>query len=108
MQSARIQDLHLLPAAQQLLLSHNMLTAKDVLAYTLTDLMELLDIPYSSAQQLLLDVSAQVAPAYMTALQLYNNSAQQTQYVLSSLPSLDAALRRGMPPGGITEMVSTV
>lgn len=65
-QARPIQQLGLDPGLTQLLLSHNMLTALDVLCHSELDLMELLDLPLCDVQRLLLAVSAQVAPAYLT------------------------------------------
>jgi hypothetical protein len=63
---ASVHDLALPPALQQQLAARGVRTARDCLHHTPTDLAELLDVPHSTAQRLLLDVSAQSAPGYIT------------------------------------------
>ncbi|GBF98527.1 DNA repair protein RAD51 [Raphidocelis subcapitata] len=103
---ASLQDLDLPPDLRQRLLARGVRTARDCLHHSVTDLAELLDLPHSAASALLLSVSAQSAPGYVTAAQLYSlalidNSSQLRTF----LPDLDAALRVGVPPGAITELV---
>ncbi|PNH08874.1 DNA repair protein RAD51 2, partial [Tetrabaena socialis] len=83
------------------------LTARDLLQLGPLDLMELLGLSWAQAGQLLADVSAQITPPYTTAWEaLEQQSAGVAAAPLrSGLPTLDAALRRGLPPGCITEAV---
>jgi hypothetical protein len=70
----------------QLLLSHRLLTAADVLGQSELDLMELLDLPHSRVTRLLADVSMHVAPGCLTAAQLLNVHHTQTYHVPTGLP----------------------
>ncbi|GLC45956.1 DNA repair protein RAD51 [Pleodorina starrii] len=84
-----------------------MTTARDVLLLGPLDLMELLGLTWSQAAQLLADVSAQITPPYTTAWEALAQltAAEGPPPLRTGLPTLDGALRLGLPAGSITELV---
>jgi len=99
-----LAGLGLPPAVLQSLNSRSIFTVRDVLQQSATDLMELLNISYTGAEQLLQNVCLNSAPAYITAGQLYSMLHSPKCKVTTSMPGLDDALRIGIPPGMITEV----
>ncbi|GAB4819790.1 hypothetical protein N2152v2_006836 [Parachlorella kessleri] len=87
------------------LLERNITTAKDLFARTPLDLVELLDLPYETVQQIRLDVAVRITPAPHTALDLWKQAAERPVHLPSTLTPLDEALHGGIPSGSITELV---
>ncbi|MEW5318759.1 MAG: hypothetical protein WDW38_009953 [Sanguina aurantia] len=100
-----ILDLDLHPALSQLLRTHNLTTARDVLLLSSLDLMELLGLTEFQAMELTLAVSAHITPPFQTAQQLSLEFPHPLSQLHTSLPSIDEAFQRGLPLGGITELV---
>jgi hypothetical protein len=61
-----VRRMALSPMALERLAAANFTTARDVLSLNVVDIMELLDLSHSAAQELLLGVSAAIAPSCIT------------------------------------------
>ena len=77
-------------------------SSKEVLLSSIVDIMELLNLTQAQAVQLQRTVATHICPAWTSALALKH--AQQVA-LSTMLPTLDACMRRGLPAGGITELV---
>lgn len=100
-----LKDIGLPQADLQLLAAQNIQTARDLLTQSAVDLVERLNIPLSQAQRILQAAAVQVAPPYVTALELHSTLHMHSVRILTGLPALDDALRIGIPPAAITELV---
>lgn len=82
-------------------------TAADLLGLGALEVAELLDLDPKAAGDLMARVSADVAPRPTTVLALHQTrgAAGTQRHVPTLLQGLDAALRGGVPPGAITELV---
>ncbi|KAG2444617.1 hypothetical protein HXX76_001361 [Chlamydomonas incerta] len=89
------------------LIANNLTTVRDVLLLSPLDLMELLGLTWAAAHQLLADVSMQISPTFTTAYDVFTQqaTAEAPAPLRTGLPTLDGALRLGMPLGSITELV---
>ncbi|KAL4420437.1 hypothetical protein ABPG75_010093 [Micractinium tetrahymenae] len=87
------------------LAARNLVTARDLFARTLLDLVELLDLPYDTVKAILGDVARRIVPQPQSALDLLRAAAAQPLHLRTSLPPLDEALFGGLPAGSVTEVV---
>jgi hypothetical protein len=65
-QSHNLSSLGLPPDMLQLLTSKNLTSSRDVLVLSVLDLMELLNLSYAQAEEVLHEVAALTAPPYCT------------------------------------------
>jgi len=80
-------------------------TCKDVLSLTSFELLR--KVSKADFEQLNLaveQIAAAVAPKPSTALEVLTNSRLEQSFVPTGLPSLDQALRGGVPPASVTEV----
>ncbi|KAG2489295.1 hypothetical protein HYH03_012127 [Edaphochlamys debaryana] len=107
MATRQVSRLTLAPQLRDHLTANNLTTARDVLFCGPLDLMELLGLTWQQANALLADVSAQTTPPFTTAWELLTeaNGPSAAPLLRTGLPTLDSALRRGVPAGSITELV---
>ncbi|KAG2449106.1 hypothetical protein HYH02_005854 [Chlamydomonas schloesseri] len=107
MASRHVSRLALDPYLRDHLIANNLTTARDVLLLNPLDLMELLGLTWTAANGLLHDVSAQISPPYSTAYDVFSQqaTAEAPPPLRTGLPTLDSALRLGVPLGSITELV---
>ncbi|PNW88342.1 hypothetical protein CHLRE_01g025300v5 [Chlamydomonas reinhardtii] len=107
MATRHVSRLALDPYLRDHLIANNLTTARDVLLLSPLDLMELLGLTWTAAHQLLADVSAQISPPYSTAYDVFTQqaTAEAPAPLRTGLPTLDGALRLGVPVGSITELV---
>ncbi|KAA6429298.1 MAG: DNA repair RAD51 protein 2-like [Trebouxia sp. A1-2] len=96
------------PIILQKLTNRRLFTARDILIATHLELVEALDIPFQAAEELLLYVCNQIAPASTTVLDLHARAKLQLNHVPTQLLMLDQQLRGGIPVGGITELAGSV
>ena len=83
-----LAGLGLPPAVLQSLNSRSIFTVRDVLQQSATDLMELLSISYTDAEQLLQNVCLNSAPAYITVkIPRHQSSCCNLKMVIFSIPT---------------------
>eukprot|EP00878_Enallax_costatus_P014034 GHUV01014676.1.p1 GENE.GHUV01014676.1~~GHUV01014676.1.p1 ORF type:complete len:342 (+),score=88.81 GHUV01014676.1:305-1330(+) len=104
-QTRLLRDIGLSYQTLQQLTAQNIVTCRDVLLMSSIDLMELLNMTYLQAEGLLDHVASHTAPSYVTALDLHSTLHDHSVRIYTGLPGLDTALRIGLPPGAITELV---
>lgn len=99
------QDLSLLELDMSLvkmLAERKLHNTRDIFAKTPFDLVELLDLPYDQVEQLLDDIASKIAPAPISALEMW----RQSRYHLpTAFQPLNTALHGGLPAASITELV---
>ncbi|GAQ85938.1 putative DNA repair protein RAD51 [Klebsormidium nitens] len=116
MGSKEISRLNIEGLVAHRLKSRRLETAKDVLCKTELDLVELLDLPADVVAKAVAAISQNVAPTRRTVLEMYMDQQQPGDIqgghlhtdlpkLPTNLPSLDDALRGGVPLGSITELV---
>jgi RecA/RadA recombinase len=95
------------PSTAHALAARGVRTVRDVLASGVADLAERVGWPPEAAAAAIAAVAAQRAPGFLSALELgrLNADASQSSRVPLGLPGIDAALRGGLPPGLVTEVV---
>ncbi|KAL4424690.1 hypothetical protein ABPG77_004497 [Micractinium sp. CCAP 211/92] len=105
MATRQLARMGLPPELAARLAARNLVTARDLFARTLLDLVELLDLPYETVRAILRDVAARIVPQPQSALELLRAAAAQPLHLCTSLPPLDDALFGGLPAGSVTEVV---
>lgn len=105
MATRQLARMGLPPELAARLAARNLVTARDLFARTLLDLVELLDLPYEAVRAILRDVAVRIVPQPQSALNLLRAAAAQPLHLRTSLPPLDEALFGGLPAGSVTEVV---
>jgi RAD51-like protein 1 len=102
---ADLPGLH--PSVAHALAARGVRTVRDALASGVADLSERVGWSPEAAAAALAAVAAQRAPGSLSAAELLrlNADASQSSRVPLGLPGIDAALRGGLPPGLVTEVV---